>query len=84
MSPNKHQLRGPGGKYVSASEKARRLEEGIFSESKSKVLKVQSEDEDGDLERYHESDGKPVRVDVDKESTGSSQKEPTLTLLPNK
>ena len=37
MSPNKQQLRSPGGEYVSTSEKARKLEEGIISESTPKV-----------------------------------------------
>ena len=39
LSPNKNQLWGPGGKYVSASEKTPKMEEGIISESKSKVQK---------------------------------------------
>ena len=34
MSRNKHKLRGPAGKYVSASETTRLMEEGIISESR--------------------------------------------------
>ena len=60
MSPTKHQLRGPGGKNVSASEEAQKLEEGIFSKSKRKVQKVASKEEDRDFEGYDKSDGKPV------------------------
>ena len=81
MSPNKHQLRR-GGKHVSASEKARKQQECIISESKRKVRKVESDDKDIDFECYDKSDEKPANVDVDKE--GSSRKELTLALFPNK
>ena len=81
MSPNKHQLRGPGEKYVSALEKARKLEEGIVSESTLKVRKVKTDERDSDFECYDKSYRKPVHVDVDKETTGSSQRETTLALL---
>ena len=80
MSPNKHQLRGPGGKYVSASEKARKVEEGNISESKAKVQK-ESDERDNDFECYDKSDGKPVHVDVNKEVTEGN---PTHALLPNR
>ena len=45
-SPNEYKLRRPGGKYVSAWERARMMEEGIISESKSKVRKVELDEED--------------------------------------
>ena len=45
MSPKKHQLEGPGGNILSASEKARKVVEGIISESKSKVPKVETDEE---------------------------------------
>ena len=80
MSLTKHQLRGPRGKDVSAGEKTRRVEELIISVSKAKVQKVELDEEVGDLECYHKSDGKPVHVDIDKEVT---EREPTLALLPN-
>ena len=50
LSPNKHNLRGPGGggKYVSASERTRLLDKRIFSESRRKVRKVASDDKDSD------------------------------------
>ena len=32
LSPNKHKLQRPGGKYLSASERTRLMEEGIISE----------------------------------------------------
>ena len=34
---NKHLLRGPGGKYVRATEKAQKLEEDSISETKSEI-----------------------------------------------
>ena len=37
MSPYKHQLKSPGGKYVCAFQKARKMEEGIVSELEPKV-----------------------------------------------
>ena len=81
MSPIKHQLRGPSGKYVSASEKARKVEEGLTSETKPKVLKIESDKEDSDLECYKISYGNPVHVDIDEEVTeGNNQ---TLARLPN-
>ena len=43
MSVDKHQLRGPGKKYVTASENAQKLEKGKISESKSKVRNAESE-----------------------------------------
>ena len=55
MSPNKHQLRDPIGKYVSASEKTRKMEEVIISESEPKVQKVESDKEDSDCECYDKS-----------------------------
>ena len=57
MSPTKHQLRGPGGKYVSVSEEARKVEEGIISEWKSKVRKVELDYRDSDFECYDKSEG---------------------------
>ena len=58
------------------------MEEGIFSESRPKVRKVASDDDDSDFECYDRSKGKPVHVDVDKEMAES--KKPTLALLPNR
>ena len=69
---------------MSAFKKARKLEEGIISESKMKVRKVESHEEDTGLECYHSSDGSPVNIDVDKEITGNNQKDSRLALLPNK
>ena len=80
LSSNKQPLRGSSGKYVSASEKARKQQKGIIAESKPINRKVESDDEDSDFECYDKS----VNVNVDKEVTGSSGKEPTLVLLPNK
>ena len=82
MSPNKHKLRRPGGKYVSASERTRLMEDGTISEFKPKVRKVDSDEEDCDFERYDRSEGKPVQVDIDKRITEGNK--PTLTLLPNR
>ena len=55
MSPNEHQMRGPSGKYVSASEKARKTGgRDIFRISrKATVLKVESDEEDSDFECYN-------------------------------
>ena len=84
MSPNKHQLRGPAGNYVRFSEEAPKQEERIISESKAKIREVESDKKDSDFECSNKSDGKPVYVDVDKEITGSSQKDPTLAFVPNR
>ena len=84
MSPNKHQLKGSDGKYVSGSAKARKLEEGIILEMKLKVGKVESDDGASDFESCVKCDGKPFHVDIDREVTVSSQKEPTLALLLNR
>ena len=73
MSLNKHHLRGPGGKNVSASEEARKLGEGIIPESQPKVWKVEPDEEDCDFECDDKSDGKPVHVEVDKEITGATK-----------
>ena len=63
------------------------MEEGIFSESRSKVRKVASDDDDdddddSDFECYDRSEGKPVHVDVDKEMAESNKL--TLALLRNR
>ena len=81
MPPNKDKLRGPGGKYVSARERAQLMEEGLISESKSKVRKVEWDEEEKDFECYDMSDGKPVHVNIDKEIAFDK---PTLALLPNR
>ena len=81
ISLKKHTLRGPGGKYMSASEKAKKTEEErTISASKPKFRKVESEDQ-SDIECYSKSDGKPVHVDIDKKVTEGG---PTVALLPNK
>ena len=80
MAPKKHKLRGTGGKYVSASDRAQ-LMERIISESKSKVRKVESDEEDSDSDYYDNSDGKPVHVNIDKELAVDK---PTLALLRNR
>ena len=82
-SPNKHQLRGPGGKYVIASEKARRQEEGIILESESNIRKTES-DKASDFECYDRSKFRPVHVGLDKDVTGSSRKEPRPAPLLNR
>ena len=58
------------------------MEERVISESRSKVRKVASDDDDSDFERYNRSEDKPVHVDVDKELVESNK--PTLALVPKK
>ena len=82
MSPNKHKLRRPDEKYVSASERTRLVEKGIFSESKPKVRKVDSDEQDSDFGCYDRSKGNRVHIDVDKKLTEGNK--PTLALLPNR
>ena len=82
MLSNK-QLKGPSGKYVSVSEKIRKLEENIFFESKLKNPKVESNEEVSDFECYDKPEGKPVHVDVD-EITRFNQRYPILAILPNR
>ena len=82
VSPKKHTLREPGGKYMSASEKTKKvLEEGAISASKPEVPKRESDEDDSEFECHNISDGKPVLVDTDKEITVG---EPALALLPSK
>ena len=81
MSPNKHKLQGPGGNYVIASERTQFKVEGNFSESKSKVQKVESDEKESDFECCDKSDGKPVHVNIDKELAVDK---PTPALLPNR
>ena len=82
LSSNKHKLRGPGAKYVSASKRARMMEKGTISESEPIVRKVESDEEDSDLDCSDKSEGKPVHVDIDKETTEGNKS--TLALLPNR
>ena len=58
------------------------MEEGIISESRPKVRKAASDEENSDFKCYDRSEGKPVHVDVDKEMAESNK--PTLALLPNR
>ena len=81
MSPNKHKLRGPGGKYISASERAQLMEVVIISDSKTKVRKVELVQDESDFECSDKSDGKPVYADVEKELAVDK---PILELLPNR
>ena len=71
-------------KSVSASKKARKLEEGIISESKTEFQKVGSDKEDSNFECYDKSACELVNADVGKKITGSSQKGPTFARLPNR
>ena len=75
----KHSLRGPGEKYMSASE-IEKVEESIIWLSETKVWKVKLEDEDSDFDCQNKSDGKPLHVDVDKGIIVGAQKNPTLPL----
>ena len=77
MSPFKHKLKRPGEKYVSASETARLMEEGIISESKSNVRKLESDEDESDFECYDKSDGKSVPVD--RQRTSRRQTNPRTT-----
>ena len=69
---------------MNASEREMNQEENIYSESKAKVQIIKPEDKDSNSECYNMSDGKLVRVDVDKKVTGSDEKDPTLALLTNR
>ena len=82
LSPNKHKLKRPGEKYVSASERTRLLEEGIISESKPKVRKMDLDEVESNFECYDRSEGKPAHVDIDKEI--AEWNKPTLSLQPNR
>ena len=57
------------------------MKEGVISESKSEISKVESDKEDSSFECYRKSDGKPVYVDVDKKIT---ERHPTVALWPNR
>ena len=80
MFHQKSTQRGPGGKYMNASEKAKKAEEGTISASKPKVQKMDSDEDESSFECYNKSDGKPLHVDIDKEVT---ERGPALALLPN-
>ena len=58
------------------------MEEGIISESKLQVRKVNSENENSDFECNDRSEGKPVQAEIDKKK--AEEKKPTLALLPNR
>ena len=58
------------------------MEEGIISESKPKVRKVESDEEDSHFECFDKCEGEPVHVDIDKETTEGNKS--TLALLPNR
>ena len=81
FSPKKHTLRGPGGKCVSASEKAQKVEEGTICASKPQIRKEESDEDNSDFDCYNKSDGKPVHVNIDKEITEGG---PALAWIPNK
>ena len=57
------------------------MEEGIFSQSDSKVGKVDSDKEQSECDCYDKSEGKPVHVNIDKELAVDK---PTLALTPNR
>ena len=84
MSPNKHRLRGPRGKYVSASEKTGLIEEGIISKSKPKVRKVDLEEEDSHSNCYDRPKEKPVHIDIDIDKEIAAGNKLTLALLLNR
>ena len=83
-SPIKHQLRGLSGNYESASARERKQKEGIIPKFNPKVRKVESEDEDSNFECYNKSNGKPLHVDVDKQTSGSDERNSTLVVLLNR
>ena len=58
------------------------MEEGIISESKSKVRIVSSDEEGSDFGYFDKSKGKPLHDDIDNEITEGN--EPTLALLPSR
>ena len=57
------------------------MEDGTISTSKPKVRKVESDEEDSELDCYGKSEGKPVHVDIDKED---SEGDSTVSLLQNR
>ena len=64
--------------------KGKKRDEKTISKFKLKVWKVELEEEKSNFECYNKWDGKPVHVDVDRNFTGSSGKDPALALLSNK
>ena len=56
--------------------------EGVISESKPKVRKVESDNENSDFKCYDMSYGKPVYVDIGRKLTEGNN--PTLALPPNR
>ena len=78
MSPKQHQLRELGGKHMSASEKTRKLENCIISESKQKVRKEEPKGEDSDFEGYDKSTDNGVHVSV-KNNRNQSKRPDTST-----
>ena len=57
------------------------MDEEIYSQSKLKVRKLESDEEGNDFQCYDKSDGNPGHVDIDEEIT---EMDPTLALLPNR
>ena len=56
------------------------MEEGIISEPKPRFRKVESDEEDSDFECNDKSEGKPVHVDIDKETTEGNKSTTALLL----
>ena len=56
--------------------------EGIICESKPKARKVDTDEEDTDIECFLKSDGKLVHLDIDKKVNNWNT--PTVALLPNR
>ena len=58
------------------------MEEGIISESKSRVRKIESDEEDSGFKCFDKSKGKPVHVEVNKLTIEGNKS--TLALLQNR
>ena len=58
------------------------MEEWIVSESKPKIRKLDSDENDVEFECYDRSEGKPVHVDIVKKITEGNK--PTLSLILNR
>ena len=75
---------GPGGKDVSVCQVERKNEDGLLANSRPKVGKIESKDEDSDFDCNIESDGKPAYADVDKEFRRTDEKLSCSWFSPNK
>ena len=83
VSPKKHTLSGPGRKNLNVSEKAQKNEERTISASKSKIRKVESNENESDFDCYNKKQ-QEARTCRHRQRSHFTERRPALALPPNK